>query len=168
MTNHLNSISPDLREEIHHHAQASIGLGLLAQSFPKRVSIDLTASLADEGWRWVRAFYDAEVRDLALDLVRTAKQGGSLPTLTWEAAEGHPRLATPDGVLLVLHASTRFAMGKGGAEQPDLKRQAFYALHEDVKAEVRSLLPACGTCAGQGVVEEHTCTICEGTGVRLA
>ena len=168
MTNHLNSISPDLREEIHHHAQGSIGLGLLRQTTPARIGLILTASLADEGWRWVRAHYDAEVREAALGVVAAAKAGGRLPTLIWEAAEEHPRLGSLDGVLLVLQASTPLNLGTDSAEQPDLQRQAFYALHEDLKAGVRLVLPACVTCCGQGAVEDQTCTVCEGTGVRLA
>ena len=63
MTNHAKSISPDLRDEIHHHAQGSIGLGLLRQTSPNRVELTLTASLADEGWRWLRAHYDAEIQE---------------------------------------------------------------------------------------------------------
>lgn len=166
MTNHSNSISPDLREEIHHHAQGSIALGLLKQTSQDRVETALMASLADEGWRWVRAHYDAEVQGAAEVVVATALEGGRLPTLIWEAAEEHPRLASLEGVLLVLRASTRT---RGlGSPQPDLKRQAFYALHEDLKASVRALLPACATCHGQGAIDGHACTICEGTGVRLA
>jgi len=168
MTNHLNSISPDLREEIHHHAQGSIGLGLLKQTSPDRIGKDLTASLADEGWRWQRAHYDAEIRLAAQVVVATVTEGGRLPTLIWEAAEAHALLDSPEGILLALRASRRRVADPSSASQSDLKRQAFYAIHEDVKAGVRALLPACGTCAGQGVVGGHTCTLCEGTGVRLA
>jgi len=123
MTNHLNPISQDLREEIHHHAQGSRGLGLLRQTSSSWVSTTLGISPADEGW--LRAHFDAEVREAATEVVAMPLEGGKLPTLSREAEE-HARLASLDSVLLVLWASSRLS-----ADGP-------------------------------------TCTIREGTGVRLA
>ena len=167
MTNHAKSISPDLRDEIHHHAQGSIGLGLLRQTSPDRVGPTLTASLADEGWRWLRAHYDAEIHEAAETLAEAAKEG-DLARRLWEHAEVSPRLTTPEGVLLVLRASRRRPADPADAQEPDLRRQAFYAIHEDLKAALRTLLPACATCGGEGEVAGSSCTICEGTGVRLS
>lgn len=122
MTNQAQSISPDLREEIHHHAQGSIGLGLLRQT-SSRAGTTLGISPADEGW--LRAHFDAEVREAATEVVAMPLEGGKLPTLSREAEE-HPRSASLDSVLLVPWVSSR-PNGDGRA-----------------------------------------CTICEGTGVRLA
>ena len=108
MTNQAQSISRDLREEIHHHAQGSIGLGLLRQTSSSRVDTTLGISPADEGW--LRAHFGAEVWEAATEVVAMPLEGGKLPTLSREAEE-HARLASLDRVLLVLWASSRLSAG---------------------------------------------------------
>ena len=164
MTNQDDRISPDLRQEVHHHTQGGLALSLLQRTEPTRLQPDLLELLALEGQRWGQAHYQAEVTQLAAQL---AAEDASEPLAvrTRRAAEQHPRVsAAPQDVLRVLACSSSWSEELSGQLRP-LNEEAAEVLCMDVVDCLSRLRPACSACEGAGVVGDTTCATCLGMGL---